>query len=54
MPTYSYICTNKKCGFTVDYFLPEPGGMECPKGHAMRRDWRSINVNTTNLRAARG
>lgn len=51
MPVYDYICTDKKHQYTTEYFLPTPGGMECPKGHPMRRNWKSVNVNKENIRA---
>lgn len=58
MPTYDYVC--RSCGAATELDrLPVDGeprhlkedGTVCG---TFRRNWKTINVNTVNLRAARG
>lgn len=57
MPVYAYLCRSCGCSFEKDYAAdwapcPQRSTRECDIVPA-RRDWRSVNVNLSNLRAGR-
>lgn len=55
MPVFEYVC--KKCGAKAELDYGKEGSRHLVDGKVcgtFRRDWTSTNVNTTNLRAARG
>lgn len=58
MPIYDYVC--KTCGAKTELDrLPKDGAdmrhlVEGRVCGTFRRDWKSVNVNTVNLRQARG
>ena len=52
MPVYDYIC--KTCGASSSDTSPS-AERDCTQcGGQLRRNWKSVNVNTVNQRQARG
>ena len=55
MPVFDYVC--KKCGAKTELTERKENARHLVDGKVcgtFRRNWTSVNVNTTNLRAARG